>query len=140
MYDISQLNDLLVPELQDIAMQQNITNAKKLDKQELIDKILLKQNMNTEKPVDGEKPKRKRILKPIEVVTPIHEAPEVTAEKNKPELRPRKSEVPVIQEKVAHEKVIHEKKKYIKKPHQEEVSNDDNSGNDQDAEDDQNAN
>ena len=44
MYDISHLNDLLVPELQDIAIEQNITNAKKLDKQELISQILNKQN------------------------------------------------------------------------------------------------
>ena len=51
MYDISQLNDLLVPELQDIAIEQNISNAKKLDKQELINKILDKQTSmnNTDK-------------------------------------------------------------------------------------------
>src|ERR1035437_4064098 len=29
MYDISQLNDMLVPELQDIAIEQNISNAKR---------------------------------------------------------------------------------------------------------------
>ena len=125
MYDISQLNDLLVPELQDIALQQNISNAKKLDKQELIEKILSKQNMNTEKPVDGEKPKRKRIIKPVEIVVPIHEAPEVTAEKNKPEVKPRKHEIPVA---------VPEKKKYVKKTREEEAAIEEN------AEDDQNAN
>ena len=36
MYDILQLNDMLVPELLDIAEQLSIANAKKLDKQELI--------------------------------------------------------------------------------------------------------
>ena len=43
MYDILQLNDMLVPELLDIAEQLKITNAKKLDKQEIIYKILDKQ-------------------------------------------------------------------------------------------------
>ena len=37
MYDILQLNDMLVPELQDIAEQYAISNFKKLDKQELAD-------------------------------------------------------------------------------------------------------
>ena len=67
MYDILQLNDMLVPELLDIAEQQNITNAKKLEKQELIYKILDKQiimNPSDKKETPAEKPKRKRIEKP----------------------------------------------------------------------------
>ena len=36
MYDILQLNDMLVPELLDIAEQQNIPNCETLEKQELI--------------------------------------------------------------------------------------------------------
>ena len=68
MYDISQLNDLLVPELQDIAEQFDISNAKKLNRQDLVDKILETQSiMSTEKKPEGEKPKRKRIAKPTEV-------------------------------------------------------------------------
>ncbi len=43
MYDILQLNDMLVPELLDIAEKLDIVNPKKLDKQELIYKILDKQ-------------------------------------------------------------------------------------------------
>ena len=43
MYDILQLNDMLVPELLDIAEQLNIPQAKKLDKQALVYKILDKQ-------------------------------------------------------------------------------------------------
>ena len=63
MYDISQLNDLLVPELQDIAEQFDISNAKKLNKQDLVNKILENQAiMCTDKKKD-EKPKRKRIIK-----------------------------------------------------------------------------
>jgi transcription termination factor Rho len=66
MYDILQLNDMLVPELLDIAEQLKITNAKKLDKQELIYKILDKQAvMASEKKEDAapDKGKRKRIVK-----------------------------------------------------------------------------
>jgi len=64
MYDISQLNDLLVPELQDIAEQFDISNAKKLVKQDLINKILENQSiMSTDKKNEEEKPKRKRIVK-----------------------------------------------------------------------------
>jgi transcription termination factor Rho len=65
MYDILQLNDMLVPELHDIAEQLNITGSKKLDKQELIYKILDKQAvMASEAKADpSDKPKRKRIIK-----------------------------------------------------------------------------
>jgi transcription termination factor Rho len=65
MYDISQLNDLLVPELHDIAENLNIPNSKKMNKQELVSTILDKQsNMTTDnKAGEGEKPKRKRIPK-----------------------------------------------------------------------------
>jgi transcription termination factor Rho len=65
MYDILQLNDMLVPELLDIAEQLAIDNPKKLDKQGLIYKILDKQAVLNagEKPAAGEKPKRRRIIK-----------------------------------------------------------------------------
>jgi transcription termination factor Rho len=65
MYDIAQLNDLLVPELHDIADQLNISNSKKMNKQELVSTILDKQtNMTANNKIsDGEKPKRKRIPK-----------------------------------------------------------------------------
>ena len=66
MYDILQLNDMLVPELLDIAEQLKIPNAKKLDKQELVYKILDKQAVSAseKKPHAGdERPKRKRIIK-----------------------------------------------------------------------------
>ncbi len=71
MYDILQLNDMLVPELLDLAEQLKITGAKKLDKQELIYKILDKQAvMSTEnKPAGEEKAKRKRIVKTTTGVT-----------------------------------------------------------------------
>ena len=63
MYDILQLNDMLVPELLDIAEQLNIENPKKLDKQGLIYKILDKQAVSASAGSANEKPKRKRIIK-----------------------------------------------------------------------------
>lgn len=67
MYDISQLNDMLVPELLDIAEQLGLENARKLDKQELIYKILDKQAVVGGKKTAAtgvvEKPRRKRIVK-----------------------------------------------------------------------------
>src|SRR5215204_858301 len=62
MYDILQLNDMLVPELLDIAEDLNIENPKKLDKQGLIYKILDKQAVMSSQQKAGsdssEKPKR----------------------------------------------------------------------------------
>jgi transcription termination factor Rho len=61
MYDILQLNDMLVPELLDIAEQLKIPNAKKLDKQALVYQILDKQAVaaSAQKGAPEEKGKRK---------------------------------------------------------------------------------
>lgn len=84
MYDILQLNDMLVPELREIAEQLEIANSKRLSKQDLIYKILDEQALSTapkskistpepeeETPVEAkdesngrEKRSRKIILKP----------------------------------------------------------------------------
>ena len=66
MYDILQLNDMLVPELLDIAEKLDIPNSKKLDKQALIYKILDKQAVIASEEQQGngdEKKTRKR--KPV---------------------------------------------------------------------------
>ncbi|MFT4023431.1 MAG: transcription termination factor Rho [Flavihumibacter sp.] len=65
MYDILQLNDMLVPELLDIAEQLKVPQAKKMDKQALIYKILDVQAISASevKTPDAEKGKRKRIVK-----------------------------------------------------------------------------
>ncbi|RPE14364.1 transcription termination factor Rho [Chitinophaga lutea] len=66
MYDILQLNDMLVPELLDIAEKLDISNPKKLDKQALIYKILDKQAVIASEDQQGngdEKKSRKR--KPV---------------------------------------------------------------------------
>ncbi len=104
MYDILQLNDMLVPELLDIAEQQNITNAKNLQKQELIYQILDKQAVMTPEKKEStvEKPKRKRISKAT--------AKEVSAT---PETSVQEEKEPKI-------KKPDEKKKLVKKPKEEE--------------------
>lgn len=66
MYDVLQLNEMIVPELLDIAEQQKITNAKDMQKEELINKILDKQaSMENEKKENhaDNRPKRRRIVK-----------------------------------------------------------------------------
>ena len=118
MYDISQLNDMLVPELQDIAEQLAIPNFKKIDKQDLIYKILDNQSiMNTaSKDGQGEKPKRKRTLK---VAPAINNQETITTEEkpktehrlehkpeHKQEHKPiRKPEHPLDRKKVVAKKV-----------------------------------
>ena len=102
MYDILQLNDMLVPELQDIAEQQSISNAKNLEKQELIYKILDKQTVmnNTEKKdTEIEKPKRKRIVKTASSENKLE--PDNVTDEHLKDLKPRKAE---------------EKKKPVKNP------------------------
>ncbi len=84
MYNISQLNELLVPELLDIAEQYSIPNSKKMNKQDLVNTILEKQSTMTDsKNAGGEKPKRKRIIK--------GSAPEPAAAKETTH-RPKKAE------------------------------------------------
>ncbi len=71
MYDILQLNSLLLPELLDIAEQLKIAGAKKLDKQGLIYKILDSQAITAS--AAGEDPKKKagRPKKAISIKTSI---------------------------------------------------------------------
>jgi len=98
MYDILQLNDMLVPELLDIAEQLSIANAKKLDKQELIYKILDKQAVdNSDTKADNEKPKRKRVVKTTTsniteeaLVETEDKKPAAPAKKKKAEAKPEK--------------------------------------------------
>lgn len=54
-YDIAQLNDMIVPELLDIAENLGISNTKKLEKQDLVYKILDKQASTDEPGLDTRK-------------------------------------------------------------------------------------
>ena len=79
MYDISQLNEMLVPELKDIADQLSIPHAQKTDKQDLIDRILDRQTaQDNGKPAVEERRKRRRIAKTT--APSSNQEPEVTAE------------------------------------------------------------
>jgi transcription termination factor Rho len=101
MYDISQLNDLLVPELLDVAEQLRISNAKKLNKQDLITHILEKQSLMSTAKHEEEKPKRKRIIKPAADAAPeeIHVAPETKmAKPKKPEAEKKQAVKKVVEE------------------------------------------
>jgi len=76
-YDILQLNDMLIPELIDVADTLKIKNAASLDKKSLVDKILEMQVGNEEEP------KKKRGRKPKEETAPAAPAapaPSVPAE------------------------------------------------------------
>ena len=101
MYDILQLNDMLVPELLDIAEQLKIPNAKKLSKQELVYKILDNQAIAGSK---GAKPtddgKRKRIVKATTSIGSEEALVESGGEEKtiikKTNMPPRKEEKPPI--------------------------------------------
>ncbi|MEO6669645.1 MAG: transcription termination factor Rho [Ferruginibacter sp.] len=119
MYDISQLNELLVPELLDIAEELNIPNSKKLNKQDLVKGILDKQaNMKSDSKTPGdEKPKRKRIVKTdAPPAAPTPPAKEVTQEK---EEAPKKDIQPQRSKKAEPEKK-HSVKKYKSEIEEEE--------------------
>lgn len=90
MYQLSQLRELLIPELADIAAQLGIPSIKNLNREEIITAIMEKQT-----PPSGEKPKRKRIVKGAEE-NPVVEAASapvvVEKEGKKTAGRPKKAE------------------------------------------------
>lgn len=63
-YDILQLNDMLIPELIDVAETLKIDNPKSLDKQALVYKILDSQAGNNGSTADGDDTKKRRGRKP----------------------------------------------------------------------------
>jgi len=117
MYDILQLNDMLVPELLDIAEDLKIDNAKRLDKQGLIYKILDKQAvMSSEQKNDSsERPKRKRIVK----ASTSNSTEEAIVEEPIADKRPAKKAAPVKKDDKS--KKVH-KKKSDEQPEVEQVN------------------
>ncbi len=94
MYDILQLNDMLVPELLDVAEQLKIAGAKKLDKQQLIYKILDNQAVMASENKGTEEKKRKRIVKTT-TATGTEEAVVESGDKEAaPKGRKKKEETP----------------------------------------------
>lgn len=103
-YDILQLNDMLVPELIDVANELSIKDTKGLDKQKLIYKILDQQALKQgdaaatgaeEKKARGRKPKKETTTAKPEAAT--EETVQETAEgddKKRRARKPRKEEAP----------------------------------------------
>jgi transcription termination factor Rho len=91
MYDILQLNDMLLPELLDIAEQLKITATKKLDKQGLIYKILDNQAVkesevkdDKKKPVKAKRPVTVKTANGTEEAEVMQDAPEQPARNTRP--------------------------------------------------------
>jgi len=63
MYDILQLNDMLVPELRELAEQLELKSYKRLNKQELIYKILDAQALNANGSEEASVPKAKKVIR-----------------------------------------------------------------------------
>jgi transcription termination factor Rho len=98
MYDILQLNDMLLPELLDVAEQLNIPNAKKMNKQDLIYKILDGQAVKESETKD-EKQRKPRTRKPVTVKASTANITEEAVVMNEPA-----AEMPVTHEKNAAKK------------------------------------
>ncbi|MCD6062647.1 MAG: transcription termination factor Rho [Flavipsychrobacter sp.] len=91
-YDIAQLNDMLVPELVDVAENMKIKNPRSLDKQTLIYKILDQQALNNDKTAATEDDsKKRRARKPKAEAAP---APAKTAEPAEETKKPAKARKP----------------------------------------------
>jgi transcription termination factor Rho len=67
-YDILQLNDMLIPELLDVADNLKLANTRNIDKQSLIYKILDQQAINDKPEEDNSKKKKGRKTKEEPVV------------------------------------------------------------------------
>jgi transcription termination factor Rho len=117
MYDILQLNEMLVPELLDIAEQLNIPNAKKMDKQELVYKILDSQAIAGAKTgaATDDKNKRKRIIKASTGIT----TEEAVVEENNNEKKSPKKHIPMPAKKDDKGPVKRTRKKIEDKEHHE---------------------
>jgi transcription termination factor Rho len=121
MYDILQLNDMLVPELLDIADQLKIANAKKIEKKELVYKILDKQALMESKKTppkseesETEAPKRKRIVKTT-TANSTEEAiveTEIKAEV-KVEIKPERKKMPIKEKGKPHKAIRRDEKPII---------------------------
>jgi transcription termination factor Rho len=146
MYDILQLNDMLVPELLDIAEQLKIPGSKKLDKQELVYKILDRQAVSAgEAKTDSadEKPKRKRVIKTATANATEEAIVESGEEKSKkPEIKKeirKKEEKPIIKKTKKKEEEEEETgtPQNEHRPQQEENESEENQSNNDNGEDEQ---
>jgi transcription termination factor Rho len=141
MYDILQLNDMLVPELLDIAEQLKIPNAKKLDKQGLVYKILDKQAVVASENKSGnseDKNKRKRIIKTSTGITTEEAVVEDGREEKKvakKPVAPRKEEKPVAKKIAKGRK--HDDETVDREQEQEEQEEDESNSREEESQDEQ---
>lgn len=99
-YDIVQLNDMLVPELVDVADKMSIKNARSLDKQTLIYKILDQQAITSgSKEASADDTKKPRARKPKTEAAPATKPAEAADDETK-KPRPRKPRTELAEEKV----------------------------------------
>ncbi|MBS1631035.1 MAG: transcription termination factor Rho [Bacteroidetes bacterium] len=122
MYDILQLNDMLVPELLDIAEQLKIPNTKKLDKQELVYKILDRQAViaSEKKNTADDKPRRKRIIKTSTSLTTEEAVVEESETDKKPFKKPQMPPKKENRQEPVQEKI--QQRKGRKRPDEKEIN------------------
>ncbi len=115
MYDILQLNDMLVPELRDIAEQLNLKSYKKLSKQELVYKILDEQAIGGKdtKAASADAKTEKKPAAPKRKRAPKAEKPEKA---EPPKRAPKKKTEPVAEkeEKVEEPVAVEAKEEEVK--------------------------
>ncbi len=99
MYDFAQLNEMLIPELLDVAEQLNLPNIRFTGKQNLIEQIMNKESGN-ENPATpaSDKPRRKRIARSTDN-TSTTEANASTEEKEQPQAEINQPQQPEQNEK-----------------------------------------
>lgn len=117
-YDINQLQDMIVPELNDIAEQLGVANFKKLEKQDLIYKIIDKQAFQASEGAEDKPAKRIKKARVKKAITPdqTSAAPEPAAESTTAES---------AEETIPVEKKIARPRKQLKKTKpEEEIIND----------------
>lgn len=110
MYDILQLNDMLVPNLKDVAERMGLGNVKKLSKQELIYKILDEQAVRAKKAVKEETIQEVKEVVKVEAVLAKDVVEEAVAVAE-PKKRGRKPSV--IKNLEVEEKIIEEQREEI---------------------------
>ncbi|MEP6750627.1 MAG: transcription termination factor Rho [Bacteroidota bacterium] len=132
MYDILQLNDMLVPELLDIAEQLKIPNSKKLDKQALVYQILDKQAVAASAQKSAPENKRKRIVKTTTANSTEEAIVESGDDKAAPPARPE-SKKPVL--KKEEKPIVKRGRKKVEEEIPQVLPEDD--GNDSDDDDDE---
>ena len=149
MYDILQLNEMLVPELKEIAEKLNVKNSKKLAKPDLVLSILDAQALNPNAVKDINPAPKKPEVKPKQQ-TPTSNTDKqesnatsensdkkrprkpMSAKLNKPEVKKEASlfqdkpeKVEVLEKKVEHKKPQHKKEEREAKPHREQTTTND---------------